>query len=99
MNVSLTHLVTHTVVLYHNLLSVLDIIFVFKRSTCFQAKAFPCSAPCTSDVSDLSRIPVNDVGGCTDDAGEDPVVDGDEAPDSRSLDMVEEREGRKAVEE
>ena len=56
----------------------------------FLAKAFPCSAPCTSEVGDLSRSPVDDVGGCTDDDdGEDPVVDGDEAPDSRSLDMVE----------
>ena len=33
---------------------------------------------------------MDDVGGCIDEDGEDPVaVDGDEAPDSRSLDMVE----------
>ena len=56
----------------------------------FLAKAFPCSAPCTSEVGDLSRSPVDDVGGCIDEDGEDPVaVVGDEAPDSRSLDMVE----------
>ena len=50
----------------------------------YQAKAFPCSAPCVSEGE------MDDVGGGCTDGGEESVVDGDEAPDSRSLDIVEE---------
>ena len=49
----------------------------------------PFSAPRISDDDD-DRVnsPTEVAGGCLDTDGEEPVVDGDDAPDSRSLDIA-----------